>query len=100
MSDPERLFDAPDLPDPDPQLSYGQRLTLRNNAALAAGRHPATGLPLADSGHHCGSCEHHVVRRLGSTYHKCVMHRLGTSGGEASDIRVGWPACTAYRSTL
>lgn len=96
-----RLFDVPDLPSAEQgeSLSYGRRLTLRRNAALKQGRHPATGLPLnANPDLRCGTCACHYVRRLSQTYHKCDLHRLGASHSEASDIRVGWPACTAYRS--
>lgn len=100
MTADPRLFDVPD-PEPVEQLSYGRRLTLRNQAAFEQGRHPATGLPLADNPDlTCGTCDHHVVHRLGHTYHKCKLHRLGRSHSEASDIRVKWRACTAYRSTL
>jgi hypothetical protein len=81
---------------PGEVLSYGRRLTLRRQADLAAGRHPVTGLPLLHSewGFTCGTCAHHRAWRMGGTYHKCALH---DTGSEATDIRVGWPACTRYR---
>ncbi len=83
-------------PVPDPQLSYGQRLTLRRRADIEAGRHPVTKLPLLDAewGFTCGTCAHHRVHRMGGTYHKCALR---DTGSEATDIRVGWPACARYR---
>jgi hypothetical protein len=81
---------------PVEELSYGRRLTLRRAADIAAGRHPVTRLPLLDVewGFTCGSCAHHLVHRMGGTYHKCALR---DTGSEATDIRVGWPACTRYR---
>jgi len=84
-------------PADDPALSAGQRLTLRNAAELAAGRHPATGLPLADGTETCGGCAHHEhVHHHDRHWHKCTQHRLGMSHSAASDIRVSWPACTRF----
>lgn len=76
-------------------LSAGQRLTLRNNEMLTAGRHPATGRSL-DADHTCGECVHHKTRSHDRTWHKCELHRLGMSHSASSDIRVGWPACSAF----
>lgn len=92
------LFDLPPVPaaEPPEKLSAGRRLTLRRQADLAAGRHPVTGLPLLDAewGFTCGTCAHHYVARLAGSYHKCALR---DTGSEATDIRVGWPACTRYR---
>lgn len=93
------LFDATDYTRPDTpaeQLSYGRRLTLRRQADLDRGRHPVTGLPLLDAewGFTCGTCAHHRVQRMSGTYHKCALR---DTGSEATDIRLGWPACTRYR---
>ena len=92
------LFDLPPLPDVEPveKPTAGQRLTIRNNAAIAAGRHPATGRALLD-GETCGTCAyHHNYRWDTRSYHKCEQHRLGESRSEASDIRVSWPACVLW----
>jgi hypothetical protein len=93
----EMLFegypDPPRPPDP-PKLSAGQRLTLRNKAKLESGFNPGTGLPLANNGQTCGSCDHLVHRRLGSTYLKCDLTPM--SGGASSDIRAHWPACISW----
>ena len=91
------LFDAEPLTVAPPEpLSYGRRLTLRRQADLAAGRHPVTRLPLLDPewGFTCASCAHHYVAHLAGKYHKCALR---DTGSEATDIRVGWPACTRYR---
>lgn len=81
--------------DPAP-LSYGQRLTIRRRADLAAGRHPVTGLPLLspDWGYQCGTCAHLIRRRYSRTYVKCALRE---TGAEATDVRLHWPACTRYR---
>lgn len=92
---PERMLDK----EPDEKLSAGRRRTLRQQADLAAGRHPATGLPLNDTGAKCGSCIHHRAiesHRGGSYWHKCAASKLGLSHSEASDIRISWPACTKW----
>lgn len=83
--------------------SADQARTRRRAEALAAGIHPVTRRPLlrltAEPGDEaaqtatCGTCAHHVVRRLGGTYHKC---HLKETGGAATDLRVRWPACVLY----
>lgn len=92
---------APGQQKPSPTAA----LTARNNAALARGIHPATGLALLDHSESerpsCGSCAHAVqVSHNSRTYWKCERHRLGISRGAATDIRVGWPACTAHAPAL
>lgn len=71
------------------------RRTRRNNESLARGRHPVTKLNLLESAppRTCGECAHHEVHRYAKTYHKCELNR---SSGPATDIRVSWPACTAF----
>lgn len=70
--------------------------TARNKAMLEGGHHPATGSKLRPDLGTCGDCVFHVERHMGGRYHKCKNHRLGLSGSEASDIRVGWPACDFF----
>ena len=97
----------PTDPTPAEDLSAGQRLTRRQAADIALGRHPLTGgqlHPDADrdnaSGSRepftCGTCTH---RRPGGfrAYPKCTNFdgRLITHG-PASDVRAWWPACTYY----
>jgi len=78
------------------------RITARNKADLAKGVHPATRIALLEpiGEHRCGDCAHHVSWEwYGSRkkiYHKCDIHRLGQSHCAASDIRISWPACTAW----
>jgi hypothetical protein len=84
----------------DPGESVTRRRTRRNNELIAAGRHPATGAALIDAGWHyrCGDCSHAVRFHVGNKkFWKCELHRLGMSASEASDIRVGWPACSRFR---
>jgi hypothetical protein len=83
---------------PNDGLTATRRLTIRNDAMLARGRHPATGHPTVQTAS-CGSCENLRSYRNGSgrkVYHKCALHRLGVSRSAASDVRISWPACTLY----
>lgn len=95
------LFELDPLPpasEPEP-LSAGRRLTIRNSDSLARGIHPATGQHLARNGEVCATCTHH--QHLGwhnRAFHKCAKHRLGRSHSAASDIRIGWPACTLWEA--
>ena len=77
-------------------LSYTRRVTLRKKAALAAGLHPATGMPLrtglADS---CGTCKHCVSSSNGNRHwYKCDLVPITAS--LATDIRLKWPACVKW----
>lgn len=75
-------------------LSADRRRTLRNNAALARGEHPATRRPLRPDLGTCGECAHHMVTSdCARRYHKC---RFTQTRGAASDIRVSWPACDKF----
>lgn len=103
MSDQPGLFDfrPPHQRPPElaPGLSRTQRKTAENAAWLARGVHPATRADLRPDGGTCGGCAHHHAYQDGRydrTYHKCDRHRLGESHSDASDIRVGWPACALY----
>lgn len=84
-------------------LSYGRRLTIRRKRDLANGTHPTTRRALATAehpgaGHTCGDCAHHFVHYRAGTYHKCEMAAAGLAHGPLSDVRVGWPACTAWEA--
>ena len=97
----EPLFPSDDAPAPypTPKLSPTQMLTRRNQAQLARGIHPATLHRVAADLGTCGTCTHHVTySHHDRTYHTCSEHRLGTSHSSASDIRVSWPACTAWEA--
>ena len=88
--------------DPGPALSVvgvavsaDRRRTIRQKAALAAGRHPANGLPIGPGT--CGECLH--LERI--TYHnrnllKCANHALGMSHSASSDMRASWPGCPKF----
>jgi len=92
----DRLFDVPAVPEPE-RLSPDRRRTIKQREMLAKGRHPATGLELIE-GHTCGECVHQHTYSHDRVWHKCDMHRLGESHSAASDIRVGWPACTSFKA--
>jgi ribosomal protein L37AE/L43A len=53
---------------------------------------PGTG----PKGETCGSCKHHVVKRLAKNYHKCNLARAAWTGGRKTDIRVRAPACLRW----
>ena len=80
-------------------LSYGRWATVRRRELLEQGRHPATLLPLrvqnVGDAPTCGDCALLVVHvHNDRTYFKCGAAKI-TFGG-ATDIRKGWPACTAF----
>lgn len=93
------LFDpGPALPEPapEPKLSRGRKLTIRNDDLIARGIHPITRVPTIDTGATCKTCVHHFANRFRvKTYHKCA---LNCTGGPGTDLRVGWPACTRYEA--
>jgi hypothetical protein len=76
--------------------SPDQRRTIRQQADLRNGVHPATKQPLADNGETCGSCAHHWVNEWtrGRRFHKCDL--MEATHGPGSDIRVSWPACASW----
>ncbi|PZG04387.1 hypothetical protein C1I95_33300 [Micromonospora craterilacus] len=110
------LFDAAAYqvtPAPVEKVSADRRRTLRQAAALAAGRHPlglALGrhLPLhpdappADdrqaAGPRCGSCWHRqVLGHHNRSYGKCTADDGGRiSNGAGTDVRRWWPGCRDY----
>jgi hypothetical protein len=76
--------------------SYTKRLTRRRRALLAQDTHPTTRLPLLGRGDAtCGTCVHHYVDSgHARSFHKCG--KVPHTNGPGTDVRVGWPACTAY----
>ena len=81
LGDPVRVQDLPGAPrkrkDPKPRGYYAP---------------PGTG----PAGETCGTCEHHVIKRMGKNYHKCDRAKAKWTGGGASDIRVRSPACSGW----
>lgn len=55
---------------------------------------PGTG----PAGETCGTCAHHVVKRMGKRYHKCELAQGKWTGGRASDILVKAPACRSWEA--
>lgn len=82
------------------KLSATRRRTIRNENLLECGIHPATGLYLLQTEVKPAKCRtclfHRYINNGARSYNKCERHRLGMSHSDASDIRVSWPACTAY----
>jgi hypothetical protein len=88
------LFDAGE-PVEAVRLSIGQRRTLRQQALLSQGLHPFMRRPLAQNGETCGTCAHHRTSGYtGRIWHKCDYK---ATSSEATDIRVGWPACELWK---
>lgn len=102
------LFEPPAAtplpPSADPTLSVERRRTLRRREDLAAGTHPTSRRPLAPEGHAgyghtCGDCAQHLAHHHHSAvHHKCRLAPQGLTHGPGSDVRVGWPACTAWEA--
>jgi len=100
-----RLFDLPDLradePDPPP-MSYGRRVTARNNRLIANGINPGSGWRLLREFApgcelRCGDCAHAVpTGRNIRTYWKCTKNPRGFTRGLLTDIRLKWPACSLF----
>lgn len=98
-------------PEPEPQLSAGQRLTVRQAQNIAAGIHPLTrgrlhplasrhrdaSSPKADP-FTCGSCWFREVKGgTAGRYVKCwAEDGKRVTGGPATDVRAWWPACPEY----
>lgn len=113
-------YEPPPTPEPGPQLSAGQRLTLRQSEMVANGIHPLTRgrlHPLAsthrdasapkDDPFTCGSCYFRTVEKYHDhSYPKCWLPGPNASAdrptyprvthGPASDVRAWWPACPDY----
>jgi hypothetical protein len=81
-------------------ISYTRHLTMRNNAMLAGGKHPATGLPLLGADKHpydgarCGNCLHLAGHSHDRTWYKCGL--TNWTFGAKTDIRLKWPACVKW----
>jgi hypothetical protein len=105
-------------PRPDAGLSAGRRLTLRQAADLAAGRHPLTrgalhpdAAPAADrtaAGHRCGGCRFRAPTGATRAYPKCLFGWSGNAwddpprrtSGAATDVRGWWPACQDFQPQI
>lgn len=55
---------------------------------------PGTG----PAGHTCGDCRHLYRNRLAKTYLKCYLARRKWTGGRATDVLAGSPACSKWES--
>ena len=91
-------FPAPPPPDdavPE-RTSAGRKRTERRRRQLAAGINPGSGHRLAGNGETCRTCVFLVRQSQANTWFKCGKGVI--TGGEATDIRVGWPACVLWQS--
>jgi len=92
----EDLFGRPIIPD-GPAMTPAERKKLtRHGKEVARGyaSPPGTG----PDGETCGTCAHSVARRMAKTYWKCGRIRHLWTGGRATDILVGSPACRAWEA--
>lgn len=90
------LFPLPTSEEPE-TLSADRRRTRSQKALIAAGRNPATLLPLLqESDETCGSCGHlkTIDWRTGKRFFKCDL--MPDTRGPGTDVRKWWPACTAW----
>jgi hypothetical protein len=89
---------------PKDTRSYTRRLTIRKNAMLAGGKHPATKMPLRHlQPEHssesfiqsCGTCAHSKRYSNGNRgWWKCEL--VPVTSGPGTDIRLRWPACVKW----
>ena len=66
---------------------------MRHAWRLKIGIHPF-GLPLANNGKTCGDCIHAIAFQAGARWYKCDL--MKNTGGTATDLKVGWPACVKW----
>lgn len=64
----------------------------RQNAGYAAP--PGSG----PAGETCRSCKHLFRRQLAGTYLKCALMRPAWTGGGATDVKAGSPACSRWEA--
>ena len=89
-------FAKPGEPVTVERLSAGRKRTMRQHAALEAGRHPLMGGELRTDGETCGSCAHSGYQGgVAGRFFKCG---LKNTGGPATDIRVSWPGCYRWEA--
>lgn len=78
----------------------GEKFRAKQIAMFARGIHPVTKMPLLGAdvqppgGARCGNCDHLRSHTLAKTYYKCGAVKM--TGGPATDVRLKWPACTAW----
>ena len=77
-----------------PRLGRAAGLTARRARLVANGYHPLNQRKLRAEGGTCGDCARLVSRSYDKTYHKCDLGPI--SRGEATDVRLRWPACVLY----
>ena len=93
-------FADPPAPEPQPDDSYGVRLTKRQKADVTLGIHPLTGTALRDDAETCGTCRFRDPdgHRHAKSYPKCMHPNSPRTGGPKTDVRAWWPACTRWEA--
>lgn len=81
-------------------ISADRIRTEKRRALLARGIHPTTKLRLLDEGWNrsCADCDH--LKAHGGhakTFYKC--DKVYMTSGPATDTRLSWPACAAFRES-
>lgn len=88
------LFGDPIQPEPEPTLSAGRRLTIRQHDMVDHGIHPLNKLKIADGeARTCGECIYRIHWGAHG-YPKCELGPV--SHGPATDCRAWWPACPNF----
>jgi ribosomal protein L37AE/L43A len=67
----------------------GARTVSKASSHKGYAAEPGTG----PKGETCGTCKHHVVKRMANRYHKCALVAHLWTGGGATDIKVRSAAC-------
>ena len=66
----------------------GRRPTQQRGYAAFPGTGP--------EGETCKTCRHIYRNEMAKTYLKCGLMRSTWTGGAATDIKAGWPACSKW----
>lgn len=80
-----------------PAMTTAERKRMRRKAASMPKGYaamPGTG----PEGERCNTCKHLTRRRFAKTYLKCELMRAIWTGGSATDIRAGSPACKRWEA--
>jgi hypothetical protein len=98
----DMLFPMADPPE-QPDLSAGQRLTLRQHADIERGVHPLTGEPTRPDLGTCGDCALRIQYGAHG-YPKChrevAGRRIYVMHSARTDVRAFWPACPAHQPVV
>lgn len=90
----------PDLVPTEPViLTDGQRRRARQDARIAHGVHPITGLRIRPSTESCGTCKHRVlIGGHAKDWPKCDLMGSRNTHGPGTDCLARFPACTGWEA--